>query len=308
MQKKLFVFVFLFLLTLFVGLFFLFTKKDVLFQNTSSTKLLQVSVSSYPIAHLVEKVAGSLVQVHAIIPSGIEPHDYEPSPSDISKIYTHDALVLNGAGFDPWGEKIQEDLWLKKIPVLVLLDELKHSAISENENRDPHMWLSPKLYSKQVVLMTDFLSSLDPKHRVDYEKNALAFQKELANLDSDFQNGLRNCQQDEIIVSHDAFAYLGSEYGITIHAITGISAEGEANPARLIDLVDLIKAKKINTVFFETLVSPKLAETLAQETGVQTAVLNPIEGLTVSDIQNNKNYDILMRENLSALKKALVCQ
>ena len=134
MQKKLFVFIFLFLLTLFVGLFFLFTKKDVLFQNTSSTKLLQVSVSSYPIAHLVEKVAGSLVQVHAIIPSGIEPHDYEPSPSDISKIYTHDALILNGAGFDPWGEKIQEDLWLKKIPVLVLLDELKHNAISENEN------------------------------------------------------------------------------------------------------------------------------------------------------------------------------
>ena len=293
------------------------TQKQINFQENNNQPLT-VSVSIYPLAHIVEKVAGSFVHVQLITPGGIEPHEYEPTPEDLVNIYQSQGVILNGGGLDVWGEKIQSDLKEKNIPVIVMANVLKQEAIQltqvdahagiEQIQFDPHMWLDPVLFSKEVDMVADFLSSLDPAHAADFAGNAALYQKELAALDTAYRRGLENCQVRDIIVSHDAFEYLGSEYGFAIHSIAGISPEDEPSAARLAELTRFIKSKKITTVFFESLVSPKLSETLARETGAQSSVLNPIEGLASEEAQAGKNYDILMKENLEALKKAMVCR
>jgi len=293
---------------LLVGLFILLlvgagcrVKNSAETKPAGSEKNLQVAVSIYSLAHFVQKVGGDLVEVYLITPGGVEPHEYEPTPADIVKIESSDAFVFNGAGVDSWAEALSENLEKENKTTLEMAHELE-------EDSDPHFWLDPVLVKKQVLAVEDLLISLDPTNRQTYKINSQMYLAAIADLDETYQEKLAQCKVKEIVVSHDAFRYLGERYGFTIHSIAGISPEGEPSPARLAELTRLIKEKNIRTVFFETLVSPKLAQTLATEAGVQTAVLNPIEGLTDEQAQSGKNYDILMRENLQNLQAAMVCQ
>jgi zinc transport system substrate-binding protein len=127
-------------------------------------------------------------------------------------------------------------------------------------------------------------------------------------LDIDFQTNLAACTNRKFITSHDAFGYLAERYKLEQLSIAGISPESEPSPRHLAELTALIKKEHIPYVFFETLVSPKFAQTLAQETGARTLTLNPLEGLTLEDKKHGADYMSIMKENLSHLKTALVCK
>lgn len=282
---------------------------------------LTVAATFYPLAYLAEQVGGDNVNVVSVTPAGVEPHDFEPSPRDLIKIGQADLVLINGAGLDLWAEKASTD-WVKKGQrVLVMSESVEllaaptdtddHSEAAEADHAqggyDPHFWLDPIRARQMVGAIRDQLIAADPANTDIYNQNAITASEKLGVLDTDFRLGLAKCAQREIVAAHDAYNYLVNRYNLKLYSIAGLSPESEPSARHLAELSDLVKSKKITTIFFESLTSPKLADTLARETGAKTAVLNPIEGLTLTEIAAGKNYDILMRENLAELRSALVC-
>jgi zinc transport system substrate-binding protein len=177
------------------------------------------------------------------------------------------------------------------------------AAAPPDSGVDPHFWQDPTRMAELGDAIAAELGRADPVHRATYDANAAALRAELATLDRDYREGLADCARDTIVVSHDAFGYL-ERYGLRIEPISGLSG-AEPSPADLGRLQSLVADEGITTVFSETLASPRLAETLASDAGVRTAVLDPVEGL--SDATAGKDYLDLMRANLAALKEANGC-
>ncbi len=302
-------------------------KTDIPAGTTTST--IQVAASFYPLAHFAERVGSDHVNVVSITPQGVEPHDYEPTPQDVIAVYSSRLFLFNGAGLDPWAERIHDDVaktgtkTVEMIDVLTALNVIQAASPEEHNEEegsedeeteehehgdfDPHIWLDPVLAQTQVEIIRDALIALDGAHADDYRHNAAVYNQELMNLHEDYSRGLAHCKRRDIVVSHDAFGYIAKRYNVRMHGIAGISPEHEPSARRLAELTRLVREKNITHIFFESLISPQLANTLARETGVKTSVLNPIEGLTTEELHGGKNYDVLMKENLEHVREALEC-
>ena len=173
---------------------------------------------------------------------------------------------------------------------------------------DPHFWLDPNNVIKQTEIIGEKIVHIDTPNTQYYLENITSFQEQLLKLDQKYKNELASCTTRTIITSHNAFEYLAHQYNLEIISISGLSPEQEPSPKKMIEVIEKVKEKNIQYIFFETLVSPKLSETIASEVGAKTLVLNPIEGLSEEEISNGKNYIKVMEENLKNLKTALTCQ
>ncbi len=269
---------------------------------------LQVTASVYPLYYFASVVGGEHAVVQNITPAGAEPHDFEPTSQDIARIEKGDLLILNG-GVEAWGDKIREELKGTKVTVVIASEGLLTQQVVEEGQtaQDPHVWLSPPLAKKQVEHILAGFRVVDPGHRAYYEAQAQSLEDQLDRLDSAYRTGLAQCQQKDLVTSHAAFGYLANTYGLNQVAIAGLSPDAEPSAKDLADIVNLARAKHIKYIFFETLVSPKLSETIASEIGAQTLVLDPIEGLTDAQIRQGKNYFTAMQDNLVSLQTALEC-
>ena len=250
-----------------------------------------VVAAFYPLAYAAEEIGEGRVDVANLTPPGAEPHDLEVSPRDVQQIRDADLVLLLGRGFQPQLEEAVGD----GESVVRLLDT---DGLRRFPNGDPHIWLDPLRYA----LVAKRIGSV-----LDGEAAAGRFVARLHALDREYRTGLRDCARREIVTSHEAFAYLADRYGLRQVAITGLSPEAEPAPQDVARVVALIRLTDATTVFFETLVSPRLAETVARETQAKTAVLNPIEGLTPDQAEAGEDYFSLMRANLRALRGALGC-
>jgi zinc transport system substrate-binding protein len=250
-----------------------------------------VVASFYPLAFAAEQVGGEAVSVENLTPPGAEPHDLEVSPGDVSKIKSADLVLLLGHGFQPQ----LEDAAGSGPDVVALLDT---PALDLHPDGDPHVWLDPIRYLKIVERLGAVL------RRPAAASRLLA---RLSKLDREYRRGLADCARRDIVTSHEAFAYLAERYGLHQIAITGLNPEAEPTPQALRETVEVVRASHATTVYFERLVSPRLAETVARETGTKTAVLDPIEGLTDTERKQGANYFTLMRTNLHALETGLGC-
>jgi len=295
------------LLSFFVILFAVSKSKPV--PKAESGKII-VSTSFYPLAEFAKRIGGDRVEVVNITPAGVEAHDYEPTPRDIVAIRASKVFLYQGAGFDPWAERVAQDLTGTDIKVLNITDQfdLKSVVSDGTPAKDPHIWLDPILAQKEVMIIRDAMINVLPAQANVFNKNADTFIVALTQLDEAIRSGLSNCLLKDIIVSHQAFSYFSSRYGINETAISGISPEEEPSGKRLGEVAQLAKERKIKTIFFETLASPKLAETIAKEAGLNTSVLNPLEGLTPEEISSGKDYLSVMINNLHNLEEALQCQ
>lgn len=251
-----------------------------------------VVASFYPLAFAAEQVGGEAVSVENLTPPGAEPHDLEVSPSDVSKIKSADLVLLLGQGFQPQ----LEDAAGSGPDVVALLDT---PALDLHPDGDPHVWLDPIRYMKIVERLGVVLRRPAAASRLLVR---------LRKLDREYRRGLADCPRREIVTSHEAFAYLTERYGLHQIAITGLNPEAEPTPQALQETVDVVRASHATTVYFERLVSPRLAETVARETGTKTAVLDPIEGLTDTERNEGADYFTLMRANLRALQTGLGCR
>lgn len=251
----------------------------------------------YPLAYFATQVGSQNFSVISLTPPGIEPHEYEPTPQDLVKIESAAVVIINGGGIDVWAERLAPTWRAQGKKVIIL-----------NDQADPHSWLDPVIAQKEIAAIAETLTAADPTHAAEYQERAKAYQTKLEQLHQEYVAGLAQCATRDLVVSHDAYHYLTTRYNLNLLPIAGLSPDAEPSAKQLADLTEKIKAKDIKYIFFESLTSPKLAETLARETGARTLVLNPIEGLTAEDQAAGKNYDILMRENLQNLRMALVCQ
>jgi zinc transport system substrate-binding protein len=249
-----------------------------------------VVASFYPLAFAAEEIAPS-VPVENLTPPGAEPHDLELSPIDAAVIRDARLVLLLGHGFQPQ----LEDAAGSGDNVLRLLDT---PGLDLLPSGDPHVWLDPIRYAEMVERVG---AALGAQNAAD---ELLA---RLEALDAEYRAGLANCERHEIVTSHEAFAYLAQRYGLEQVPITGLSPEAEPQPADLTRVVDLVKERGVTTIYYETLVSPRIAETVARETGATTAVLDPIEGLTPAEISRGEDYFSRMRANLRALEEGLGC-
>jgi len=257
-----------------------------------------VVASFYPLAWAAEQIGGDSIDVVNLTPPGAEPHDVELTPKDVEKIQNANLVLYLGSGFQPALERAVEG---RSGPSLDLLARQKLLAGADEEQGayDPHVWLDPSRYAAMVTLIGVQL------HR---EPAAARLAAKLRALDSELAAGLAHCRRHEIVTSHAAFGYLAKRYGLKQLALTGLSPEAEPSPRDLEALVDEVKQTDATTVFFETLVSSKLADTVAREAGVGTAVLDPLEGLTEDEFAAGEDYFSVMRANLATMRAALQCR
>jgi zinc transport system substrate-binding protein len=250
-----------------------------------------VVASFYPLAFAAREVGGASVDVRNLTPPGAEPHDLEATPGDVEELRSADVVLLLGDGFQPQLEDAAGD----GDGVIHVLD----TSGLHVEQGDTHVWLDPLRYARIVERVGGALGR--PEAAQDMSRRLRA-------LDREYRDGLADCARREIVTSHAAFAYLADRYGLEQIAVGGSSPEGEPSPRDLERVVDAVRETGATTVFTEPLVSARVAETVAREAGVKTAVLNPIEGLTEDEQEHGADYSSLMRANLAALRKALSCR
>ncbi|MGN6576428.1 MAG: metal ABC transporter substrate-binding protein [Nocardioides sp.] len=262
---------------------------------------LQVVAAFYPLEYVAQRVAGDHADVQSLATPGAEPHDLELTIAQTAAVADADVLVLS-TGFQPAVDDTVEQNARGRVVDAADVADLE----TPSGGQDPHFWLDPTRLAAVADDVEQALAAADPDHAGDYEANLAALKSDLGNLDHEFETGLADCARDTIVVSHDAFGYLADRYGLHVEAINGISPDAEPSPAHLRELSRLVEARGITTVFSETLASPELAQTLAGDLGLKTAVLDPVEGLT--DATEDQDYLSLMRENLAALQDANGCR
>ena len=258
--------------------------------------------SVFPVYDFARQVAGDRAQVIALVPAGVEPHDWEPSPQDVTQVRRARLFVYNGAGFEPWAAKLFSGV---DAPTTAAVAATAGLAIQAG---DPHVWLDPVLAQAQVETIRDALARVDPAGAETYSARAKTFTAALAGLDGRFETGLRDCARREVVVSHAAFGYLTRRYRLEQVPVMGTAPESEPSPAALAAIVRLARQRKVQAIFFEPLVSRRLADTLALEVGARALVLNPIEGLTREEAASGKGYLDLMAANLGSLREGLGCR
>jgi len=254
-----------------------------------------VVAAFYPLAWAAEAIAGDSAEVVNLTPPGVEPHDIELTPRDVERIRDADLVLYLGQGFMP----ALEDAVGDDEKALDLLAGQRLRAGSGESARDPHIWLDPTRYANVVRRIADALGDREA---------AEALVTRLDELGTEFRDGVADCDRREIVTSHAAFGYLADAYDLRQISLTGVSPEAEPSPRALESLVKKVENHRATTVFFETLVSPRLAETVARETGARTAALNPLEGLTDEQLAEGDDYFSVMRENLVVLREALGCR
>lgn len=286
-------------------------------EATKDSTKLQIVTSFYPMYDFTQNVAGDNAEVSVLMKAGTEPHDYEPSAKDIAKIADSDVFVYNSKEMETWVSSVLTNIDTKKTVVVdasqgIDLLEGNHSddeTEAEHEGHshahDPHIWLDPVLAQKQVDTIKEGIIKADTKNKETYEKNALAYKEKLAALNEKFEMGLKNAENRTFVTQHAAFAYLANRYDLEQVAIAGLSPDQEPSPAKLAELNDFIKENNIKIIYFAETASPKIAKTVANETGAKLKVLSPIEGITQEEQEKGVDYIKVMEKNLEALEKAI---
>jgi zinc transport system substrate-binding protein len=293
-----------------------------------------VVASFYPVAEAARRVGGQQAEVTNLTAAGSEPHDLELTPGQVDRLEDADLVLYLGRAFQPAVERVAQRRAGLKVDLLDALPLEKgavEAAEAEEEaggeqhagegpgekgggeaehadSLDPHFWLDPVLMQNAVDRIERAFREARPEAREEFSGNAAAYRSELQALDGEYKAALSKCQRKQLVTSHAAFHYLTKRYGLSQEPIAGLSPEAEPNPQRLADLANFVRQRNVTTIFYETLVSPEVAQTLARETGTKTAVLNPLEGLTEEQLDRGSSYASVMRENLTALTDALGCR
>lgn len=290
---------------------------------------LKVVTAFYPLQFVAERVAGQHGAVSSLTQAGAEPHDVELTPRQVASVSDADAVVYI-KGFQPAVDEAVAQSGNTHVldttgvvPLQTQADEHAHDDAddspgdvhAEEEHAeeghdhgalDPHVWLNPTNMITITDAVVDQLAGIDPDHAADYRANGAALAKDLSALDSSYATGLKTCDRREFITSHAAFGYLAEQYRLTQIGISGLTPDAEPSPARIADVQREATSHGVTTIFYETLVSPAVARSIAGDLGLRTDVLDPIEAITPES--RGDNYIAVMETNLAALEKANGCR
>ncbi len=296
--------------------------------TTDDDDRTRVLASFYPLQYVVEQVGGDLVQVSSLTPPGAEPHDVELSPRQVRSVSETD-LVVYLSGFQNAVDQAIDARAPERVvdaaDVVGLLEGEDHAhaegeegaeahadeAHADDEHAeegdahavDPHFWLDPQRLAALAQPVADALAEADPANADAFSAAAERLVDELAEVHAAYAAGLATCERRVVVASHEAYGYLAEAYDLEQVGISGLDPEAEPSPARLREIGDVVRARGVTTLYTETLVNPKVAETLAADLGVTTAVLDPVESQTDAAA----DYRAVMDQNLEALRAALGC-
>ncbi len=281
--------------------------------NSASTEKITVTASAYPLAYLTERIVGNAGTVTNLTPPGTEPHDLELTAQQISAMAGTDAVVYipgfqsavdSAIAATPPKATIDVTKGISMIPAAEA-DGAEEGDAHPHGANDPHVWLSPANMVTMAQTISSQLSTAKPALASTFQTNAKALIADLEGLNQEYKTGLSQCQRKQFITSHAAFAYLARDYGLTQISIAGLDPTQEPTAARIAQVQKLAKQYGVTTIFFETLVSPVVAKSIAGDLGIKAAVLDPIEGITKESA--GSNYLEVMKANLKALQEANGC-
>ena len=291
-------------------------------ESTESDKL-QVVTTFYPMYDFTKQVAQDDADVSLLLEAGMEVHSFEPSSQMIAEIEDADVFIYNSPEMETWVPDVlasidtSDMVVIRASEAITLLeyegDAHEHDHESEEEDAetghthtvDPHVWLDPVLAQTEVTTIAEGLAEADADHAEDYLENAEIYNGKLNELDEAYRAAFDGAENRTFVTQHAAFAYLAARYDLVQMSVTGLNAETEPSAAALATLSDYVKANNISHIYFENNASSQTAETLAEEVGVQLAVLSPIEGITEEEQEQGADYISAMLENLEALKKSI---
>lgn len=264
--------------------------------QTDEKEKIQVYTSFYAMYDFTCRIAGDSADVYNMCPPGSEPHDFEPTASDMAKLTDADVFIYNGMGMEHWTDSITETLNGSD----VIITEASEGVPSLTENYDPHVWLDPENAAKEYENIANALILADPDNRGYYTARLDEVLADLDKLDNDYKSAISGFRSHNIITSHEAYMNLCDAYGLIQLAVNGVDNSEDPTPTRMAEIEDFIKANDIKYVFTEPLSTSKIIQTIADDTGCEILTLDPFEGST-----ENKDYFTVMYENLDALKTAL---
>ena len=291
-------------------------------ENTESDKL-QVVTTFYPMYDFTKQVAQDDAEVSMLLEAGMEVHSFEPSSQMIAEIQDADVFIYNSPEMETWVPDVLASIDTSDMVVICASDAITlleyegeahaHDHESEEEGAnaghshtvDPHVWLDPVLAQTEVSTIADGLAEADPDNAEDYLENAGIYNGKLNELDEAYRAAFEGTENRTFVTQHAAFAYLAARYDLNQISVTGLNAEVEPSAAALATLSDYVKANNISHIYFENNASSQTAETLAEEVGVELAVLSPLEGITEEDQKQGSDYISVMLDKLEALKKSI---
>lgn len=288
-----------------------------------ATKKLQVVTTLFPLYDFARVVGGDRVEVRLLLPPGVEPHHFEPRPEDMVRLAKADLFIYTNRYMEPWAASVLKGVDNKGLVVvdagagaafIPAREEEEHGKEEEGhhheEEMDPHIWLSIANAGRMVENIRDGLTRKDPAGSDYYRKNAAAYRARLEELDRKFREGLAGCGQRLFLHGgHYAFGYLAKEYGLSyVSAYAGFSADAEPTPKKLMALVDQMRKNSLRAIFYEEILSPRVADTIARETGATLLKLHGVHNISREELAGGASYLSLMEENLKNLRLGLQCR
>lgn len=283
-------------------------------KQVSQNRPLTVVASLFPLYDFAKNIGKDKVDVSLLLPPGVEPHSFEPKPGDIIRILEADIFIYTDAVMEPWVAKILQAIENKNLLVVEAskgIPLMKETSAEDGEHggTDPHIWLDFANAQHMVDTICEGFSAKDPAHKTFYADNARAYNRLLNALDSRYKNTLAHCKYSDVVHGgHFAFGYLAKRYNLHYVAAYGFSPDAEPTSRRLYDLSEMIKQKGIKYLFYEELLSPRVAKTIAQETGATLLKLSAAHNLTKEELAQNTSFITIMEQNLKNLSTGLQCQ
>ena len=284
-------------------------------QSNPQIKKLQVITTLYPLYDFARTIGKDKVDTTLLLPPGVEAHSFEPKPNDVIHINQADVFIYTGKFMEPWAEDVIKGVTNKNLLVVNSSDGIKmipgvfHDADEPVGTMDPHIWLDFDNDQIMINTITKAFVEKDPANKAFYEQNAKAYNSQLSSLDQEYRSTLATCKTKEVVYGgHYAFGYLANRYGLKYLAAQGVSPDAEPTANDLVNLVNQIKKDNVKYVFYEELTTPKISETIANETGAKMLLLNAAHNLSKDQVDQGLTFLSIMQSDLANLKVGLECQ
>ncbi|WP_273852774.1 metal ABC transporter substrate-binding protein [Guptibacillus spartinae] len=289
-------------------------------EESGTNDKLTIYTTLYPLEYFAERIGGDNVTAESIIPPGSDAHSFEPTTRTMTELAEADLFIYNGAGMEGFADAAKDTLTNEDVMILesaegIHVDETKeeHEEHSEDDahsdhdhgNINPHIWIDPTLAIQQAENIKNALIKIDPDKQETFESNFVALKEELLALDKEFQEMADRAPKKEFLISHDAYSYWESRYGLKQVSVSGLSPSQEPTQKQLEEIIETAKSYDLKYMLFEQNATPKPAKAVQQELGLETLRIHNLSVLTEEDIENDETYFTLMKQNIQTLEKAL---
>jgi len=313
-------------------IFLIFTSCQKKEEAITDQKKIRVITTLFPLYDFAKRIGQEKADVSLLLPPGVEAHDFEPSPADMRRIQNADIFIYTGSSMEPWVEKLLQSVDTKRLLVIDTSlginlikghhehnegevsdssrrQENDHFYGHKSDNLDPHIWLDFSNAIKMVdTIMAGYINR-NPQNQDVYRKNANEYKKELESLDKKYKNTLSSCKNRVIIhAGHFVFGYLAKRYDLKyISAYKGFTPDSEPTPKRLVEIIKTLKKYDLKTIYYEELITPKVAETISKETGCNLLMIHGAHNISKEDMDRGVTFISLMEKNLENLKIGMQC-